>query len=95
MNVKIDRPALHRYWWERTDKNGCIEINQSTLAEELGVERGTIRNIVRDMKKAGQIELFEAQKQGRRIWRIYDPDNPGHTKTPNEADEKVKQLQWG
>lgn len=92
-NVKIDRRALHRYWWERTDNRGCIEINQMKLAEELGVERATIRNIVREMKETGKIELFEAQKQGRRIWRIYDPDNPGTTKTPPKSD--VRQLQWG
>lgn len=92
MPEKIDRPLLHQYWWERTNRRGLIEINQTKMADALGVTRRTMTNTMRKMEDEGRIECFERQKQGRVIWRIFDPSDPGTTKVKVKGQ---KRLMWG
>lgn len=88
----VDRDALHRYLWERTNSRARIHIHQTKLAEALNVTRGTMYRVMKEMVDAGRMHKVEALPRNVGVFVIANPDT---WTNPKAQPEPQRRLQWG
>lgn len=71
---EIDREALHRLLWLRTDRRKTIKFKQSVLALEVGVSYAYFSRIVGEMVDQGRLELISIGFQHINTYRVTDPE---------------------
>lgn len=74
----VDRLALHQELWKRCDRFGKIQILQGELADELGITKPTMSNIIRDMSEEGRLKKVAAKKRNIGVYQIKDPAEFDH-----------------
>ncbi len=70
---KIDRVALHRYLWERTDRRNTIEVQNNKLAELLGLSVFTISRVMHELIDAERVKKVGRAKYAVATYLIRDP----------------------
>lgn len=90
-NPPLDRDALHKYLWERADSRGRIAVHQGELADKLGVTRGTITRVFKEMAEAGRLKRAEALERNVGVYVVTDPA----TWNSDQPQPKLRSLKWG
>lgn len=70
---EIDRDALHRVIWRRTDRRGAIKFVQNQLALELGISPYHFCRIVAEMCDEGRMRMIATGKHNVRTYQVSDP----------------------
>lgn len=70
---RIDRVALHVYLWERTDRRKTIEVQNTKLAELLGLSVFTISRVMHELINAGRVKKVGRAKFAIATYLIRDP----------------------
>ncbi len=78
----VDRLALHQSLWSRSDRFGKIQILQTELAEELGIAKPTMSNIIGELVQEGRIKKVAARKRNVGVYMILDPAEFDHEFVP-------------
>lgn len=91
-NPPLDRDALHRYLWDRSDRKHHIVVHQQVLAGLLDVSRGTIVRIFKEMVDAGRIRKLESQEGNIGLYTVTDPDDWG---TDRPRTGSARRVMWG
>lgn len=90
-NPRLDRNALHRYLYERSNRYHRIKIHQQALADALDVTRGTVTRIIAEFRAEGRLRKVESLPDNIGIYEIADPGGFGPAAV--EAPKK-KVLKW-
>lgn len=69
----IDRDALHRYLWRKTNNRNRILVNVGALAEEIGIGEDHMGRIINQMRDKGRLKKVGRESKGI-LLVIYDPD---------------------
>lgn len=70
---EIDRDALHRVIWRRTDRRGAIKFVQNQLALELGISPYHFCRIIAEMCEEGRLRSIAVGKHNVRTYQVLDP----------------------
>lgn len=90
---RVDRDALHQFLYERSNSRSQIRINQTELATQLDVTRGTMYRVLKEMLEAGRLRKVEALERNVGVYQIVDPAvwTSPHPAAPAEP----KRVMWG
>jgi predicted transcriptional regulator len=86
----LDRDALHRYLWDRSNPNGRIPVHQGELAEALGVTRGTVVRTLNEMVEEGRCRKVSSKLRNIRVFHVIEPEVWNGTKAP-----EPRRVRWG
>jgi hypothetical protein len=71
----IDREALHRYLYRRTDRMGrLLQLNQTALSEETGIGYAWLSQILTSFVKEGRMTVISGQKMCRKSFVVINPE---------------------
>lgn len=70
---EIDRDALHRVMWRRTDRRGALKFVQNQLALELGISPYHFCRIIAEMCEEGRLRQIAVGKHNVRTYQVTDP----------------------
>lgn len=71
--IKVDRDALHRVIWRRTDRRRTLRIHQAMFAEELGVSPYHLSRLLAELEGEGRMRKLSAEKGNVGRYVIADP----------------------
>ncbi len=69
----IDRDAIHRVLWRRSDRRGSLKFVQNQLASEIGVSPYHFSRILSEMEESGRLRTVAAGKRNVKTYVITDP----------------------
>lgn len=69
----IDRDALHRVLWRRTDRRGSLKFIQNQMASEIGVSPYHFNRILAEMEEVGRLKTIAIGKRSIKTYVITDP----------------------
>ena len=70
---EIDRDALHRILWRRTDRRGAIKFVQNQMAAELGISPYHFCRIIAEMCEDGRLRQIAVGKHSVRTYLVKEP----------------------
>jgi CRP-like cAMP-binding protein len=70
---EIDRDALHRVLWRRTDRRGALKFVQNQLALELGISAYHFSRIMAEFQEEGRVRQIAIGKHNVRTYTVSDP----------------------
>jgi DNA-binding MarR family transcriptional regulator len=84
LGVKVDRAALHRVLWRRTDRRRTLKIHQGMFGEELGISPWHLSRLLKELEDAGRVRKLTTDRHYVGTYVVYDPadftDEPGPTR---------------
>lgn len=92
---RVDRDALHRYLYERSNSRSQIKVHQTMLAEQLDVTRGTIYRVLKEMVEAGRMRKIESLERNVKVYQITNPDDWAKAQAGYEVVQQPKKIMWG
>lgn len=69
----IDRDALHRVLWRRSDRRGSLKFVQNQLATEIGISPYHFNRILAEMEENGRLRTIAIGKRSIKTYLITDP----------------------
>lgn len=69
----VDLDALHNVLWERTDRVGRTRINQSELAQQMGITKFTMSRVMNRMVVDQRIRRITGGRLNTGMFLITDP----------------------
>lgn len=78
---KVDRQLLHEFLWKRAGNSGKVTIDQTKLAEQLGLSRTTVVRIIGEMGLEGRVKKISERQHRRCLYRVTDPETWKWSKT--------------
>lgn len=78
----VDRIALHRDLWEKSDRLHRIEIYQKELASKMEVTQATMSLVVKDLTEEGRIKKISARQRNVGVYLVRDPASFEHQFDP-------------
>lgn len=72
---ELDRDELHHRLWRDAQDNRMhlVEVFQTALAHELGVNNSTLSAAIRDLKDAGKIRKVRAKQGNIGVYTVKEP----------------------
>lgn len=70
---KIDREALHRYLYRRTDAFGRLKLNVTKLSSDLELSYCNMTVVIAEMTEAGRMRHIGGHRYGTKTYIIADP----------------------
>lgn len=70
----IDRDALHRLLYGRSDHFGRYKMDLAKLAEELGLSYCNFSVVIRDMTTEGRLHRIAGPTYGRKTYMVEPPE---------------------
>lgn len=92
---RIDRDALHRFLYDRSNSRSQIKIHQTTLAEQLDVTRGTMYRVLKEMIEAGRLRKVESLERNIGVYQITNPDEWQAAQKGYDVTPLPKKIMWG
>lgn len=92
---RVDRDALHRFLYERSNSRSQIKINQTDLAVQLDITRGTMYRVLKEMVEAGRLRKVEALERNVGVYQIVDPALWQPANVQPSAPPAPKRVMWG
>lgn len=93
---RVDRDALHQFLYDRSNSKSQIRINQTELATQLDVTRGTMYRVVKEMLDTGRLRKVEALEKNVGVYQIVNPGLWQAQQTgTSPPDEAPKRVMWG
>lgn len=91
---RVDRDALHQFLYDRSNSKSHIRINQTELATQLDVTRGTMYRVLKEMLDSGRLRKVEALERNIGVYQIVNPEvwAPAGAAPPPQAPKRVM---WG
>lgn len=71
--VSIDRAALHRVIWRRTDRRRTIKIHQGMFGEELGISPYHLSRLIAELCEQGKMRKLSTDRHYVGTYVIADP----------------------
>jgi DNA-binding MarR family transcriptional regulator len=72
---RIDRDALHRYLYRRSDRHHRLKVQAKDLAEELGVSYENFTTILRKMADDGRLRRISGAHNGPKVYLVTPPED--------------------
>jgi predicted transcriptional regulator len=92
---RIDRDALHRFLYDRSNSRSHIKINQTELATQLDVTRGTMYRVLKEMLEGGRLRKVETLERNVGVYQIVNPDTWQAQQAGTAPVEGPKRVMWG
>jgi hypothetical protein len=70
---KINRDALHRYLYRRSDHFGRYKVNLRSLSEETGCAYNNLSTILTAMAAEGRLRRIAGRDYQAKTYRVEDP----------------------
>jgi DNA-binding MarR family transcriptional regulator len=71
--VRIDRDAVHRYLYRRTDRHHRLKLQAKDMAEELGVNYENFTMLLRKMADDGRLRRISGAPNQPKVYLVADP----------------------
>lgn len=71
--TQIDRDALHRVLWRRTDRFGRIQFVHQEMAESLRISTYHFSRIMKEGELLGRWTTVNVGKNSRKTYEVVDP----------------------
>lgn len=98
MTKPIDRDALHRALFSRTNRQGLIILHQRLFADEVGWSYGTVYRIIKEFIEEERMRLVSTGHLQVKTYQVVDPvvweARKNGTAVPEVATPK-RVPQWG
>lgn len=94
---RVDRDALHWFLFNRTNSKANIKINQTELAQQLDITRGTMYRVLKEMIDGGRLRKVEALERNVGVYQIVHPDvwASQQANAAPPVKQAPKRVMWG
>lgn len=70
----IEEVRFQNFLWEKSDRFGRVKVNQTSLADEFGVNRRTIIRLMDRLKEDGKIVLLKKGVKAVGTYKVEPPE---------------------
>lgn len=90
--IKVNRDALHRYFWRKANRRHHLSISVKEIAEQLGVNERHMGRIMNEMEETGRVKKLRPGPHNVGVFAISDPDT--WVMPTASSEPKRRKLVW-
>jgi len=91
---KVNRDALHAYFWRKANRRHQLSISIRELADDLGVNERHMGRIMEEMVDDGRLKKVRNGKNNVGVFSISDPDTWEPPTEEGKAPRSRRKLVW-